>query len=64
MSLDGFIALPGDEMGWVFDCFGPNESVDEVVATTGALVGRHTYEVEDRDRPASTAVRSAARSSC
>jgi dihydrofolate reductase len=52
MSLDGFIAAPGDEMGWVFDYFGPNESVDEVVATTGALVvGRRTYEVEDRDRP-------------
>jgi dihydrofolate reductase len=52
MSLDGFIAGPADEMDWVFEYFGPNESVDEVVATTGALiVGRHTYEVEDRNRP-------------
>jgi dihydrofolate reductase len=52
MSLDGFIAAPGDQMGWIFDYVGPNETADEVVQSTGALVvGRRTYEVEDRDRP-------------
>jgi hypothetical protein len=52
MSLDGFISGPGDDMDWVFDFFGPNESVDEVVASTGALVvGKRTYEVEDRNGP-------------
>ena len=31
---------------------GPNETANEVIATTGAiLMGRRTYEVEDRDRP-------------
>ncbi|MCA1708723.1 MAG: dihydrofolate reductase family protein [Actinobacteria bacterium] len=30
---------------------GPSEAADDVIETTGALlVGRHTYEVEDRDR--------------
>lgn len=51
MSVDGFIARPGDDMRWVFDYGGPNDAVEEVVRTTGALVvGRRTYEVEDRDR--------------
>jgi dihydrofolate reductase len=54
MSLDGFIAGPGDAMDWVFDYFSEesNETAVEVIATTGAiLMGRHTYEVEDRYRP-------------
>jgi dihydrofolate reductase len=52
MSLDGFIAAADDQMGWIFDYVGPNETADELVHTTGALVvGRRTYEVEDRDRP-------------
>jgi dihydrofolate reductase len=52
MSLDGYIAAPGDDMGWIFDVFGPSATVDEMVTTTGAIVmGRRTYEVEDRDRP-------------
>ena len=54
MSLDGFIAGPGDAMDWVFDYFSEesNETAGEVIATTGAiLMGRHTYEVEDRYRP-------------
>ena len=53
-SLDGFIAGPGDAMDWVFDYFSEdsNETAGEVIATTGAiLMGRHTYEVEDRYRP-------------
>ena len=50
MSLDGFIAAPGDDMGWIFKLAGPSETVDEIVRTTGAIVmGRRTYEVEDRD---------------
>jgi dihydrofolate reductase len=51
MSLDGFIAAPGDDMQWVFDVAGPSETFDERVRTTGAIVmGRRTYEVENRDR--------------
>ena len=54
MSLDAFIAGPGPAMDWVFDYFSEesNETAVEVIATTGAiLMGRHTYEVEDRYRP-------------
>jgi dihydrofolate reductase len=52
MSLDGFIAGPNDDMRWVFeaDSGGPDETVDEVLARTGALlVGRRTQDVEDRE---------------
>jgi RibD C-terminal domain len=54
MSLDGFIAGPDDAMDWVFDYFseGSNTTAGEVIETTGAIImGRHTYEVEDRYRP-------------
>jgi dihydrofolate reductase len=52
MSLDGFIAAPGDDMRWIFELAGPSDTVDDVVANTGAIImGRRTYEVEDRDRP-------------
>src|SRR5262245_55875102 len=53
MSLDGFVAGPDDAMDWVFDYWGgPNDTASEVIATTGAIIiGRHTYEVEDRNRP-------------
>jgi dihydrofolate reductase len=54
MSLDGFIAGPDDAMDWVFDYFSEesNETAGEVIETTGAIImGRHTYEVEDRYRP-------------
>ncbi len=51
-SLDGFVAAPGDDMSWIFEVIGPSETADEMVSTTGAIVmGRRTYEVEDRDRP-------------
>jgi dihydrofolate reductase len=51
-SLDGFIAASGDDMRWIFEVFGESATVDRVIATTGAIVmGRRTYEVEDRDRP-------------
>lgn len=52
MSLDGFIAAPGDAVGWVFDYWnGTSVTAEEVIASTGALIiGRRTYEVEDRER--------------
>lgn len=53
MSLDGFIAGPGDEMDWALGAeLGSGETIDEIVRSTGALlVGRRTQDVEDRDQP-------------
>lgn len=53
MSLDGFIAGPGDDMRWVFEVEGGSrDTVDQVLASTGALlVGRRTQDIEDRDQP-------------
>ena len=50
MSLDGFIAGPGDAMDWIFDFVTPDEAwLTEIAAATGAmLVGRRTDEVGDR----------------
>jgi dihydrofolate reductase len=50
MSLDGFIAGPGDAMDWIFDFMAPVEQeFPEVMAATGAmLIGRRTYEVAKR----------------
>jgi dihydrofolate reductase len=50
MSLDGFIAGPGDAMAWIFDFMGPvQQAFPEIMAATGAmLVGRRTYEVGRR----------------
>jgi dihydrofolate reductase len=57
MSLDGFIAGPGDAMDWVFD-FAASVDFTEIAAATGAmLIGRRTYEVAKRmeaDKPGST----------
>jgi dihydrofolate reductase len=57
MSLDGFIAGPGDAMDWIFDFVAPDE-FPEVAAATGAmLIGRRTYEVGNRmeaDKPGGT----------
>jgi dihydrofolate reductase len=52
MSLDGFIAGPGDSMEWVFELPETrSETAAEVMASAGALVvGRRTYEIEDRIR--------------
>ena len=56
MSLDGFIAGPGDAMDWIFDFMAP-DAFPEVAAATGAmLVGRRTYDVGSRmeaDKPGS-----------
>lgn len=49
MSLDGFIAGPGDAMDWVFDYSGPDEFPDIVQATGAMLSGRNSYEVGRRD---------------
>ena len=52
MSLDGFIAGPGDEMSWVFDFVAP-DAFPEIAAATGAmLIGRRTYEVAKSQREA------------
>jgi dihydrofolate reductase len=56
MSLDGFIAGPGDAMEWAFEDWSdtdePDETIDEVVRSMGALlVGRRTQDVEDREQP-------------
>ena len=50
MSLDGFIAGPGDAMDWIFDFVTPDAAwLKEIAAATGAmLVGRRTDEVGDR----------------
>jgi dihydrofolate reductase len=50
MSLDGFIAGPGDAMDWIFDFIEPDAAVvTETAAATGAmLIGRRTDEVGDR----------------
>jgi dihydrofolate reductase len=48
MSLDGFIAGPGDAMDWVFD-FTASDEFPEIAAATGAmLIGRRTHEVGKR----------------
>jgi dihydrofolate reductase len=50
MSLDGFIAGPGDAMDWIFDFVAPDASfLRETAAATGAmLIGRRTDEVGNR----------------
>ena len=51
MSLDGFIAGPGDAMSWIFDYIpaGAETQFPEVMAATGAaLIGRRTSDVGDR----------------
>ena len=48
MSLDGFIAGPGDTMDWIFDFMAP-DAFPEIAAATGAmLIGRRTYYVGKR----------------
>ena len=46
MSLDGFIAGPDDAMAWAFEHGAASPMADEVMATTGAILGgRRWYDV-------------------
>jgi dihydrofolate reductase len=46
MSLDGFIADPGDDMAWLADHLGPNPTADELLTRIGALlIGHRTYQL-------------------
>ena len=48
MSLDGFIAGPGDAMDWIADLVAPDEIREQAAATGAMLVGRRTADVGDR----------------
>ncbi len=50
VSIDGFIAGPGDAMDWIFEFLPPDgEDVAAIASETGAmLVGRRTYDVGRR----------------
>jgi dihydrofolate reductase len=50
LSLDGFIAGPGDAMDWIFDFISTDVSwLKEIAADTGAmLIGRRTHEVGNK----------------
>jgi dihydrofolate reductase len=51
MSLDGFIAGPGDDMAWMADFVGPNTAVDELLPRIGAvLMGHRTYHLAGTER--------------
>jgi dihydrofolate reductase len=47
VSIDGFIAGPGDAMEWIFESLPPDgDDVAAIASETGAmLVGRRTYDV-------------------
>ncbi|MEV5576748.1 dihydrofolate reductase family protein [Spirillospora sp. NPDC052269] len=48
MSLDGFIAGPGGDMGWMAEHLKPDPAADELMHETGALlVGRRTFGGDD-----------------
>ena len=54
MSLDGFIAAPGDVMDWgdgrpLADFVAPEDFLEVASATGAMLVGRRTWEVGDPD---------------
>lgn len=54
MSLDGFVAGPGDDMSWVFNHWEPALDLSKHVASVGAVVmGRKTQKVdiEHRSKP-------------
>jgi dihydrofolate reductase len=52
MSLDGFIAGPGDDMNWanrpLADFVAPDDFAEVAAATGAMLVGRRTWEVGDK----------------
>jgi dihydrofolate reductase len=51
-SLDGFIAGPGGDMGWLSEYAGqPNPAAERLLADVGALlVGRRTHDGDDPNR--------------
>jgi dihydrofolate reductase len=49
MSLDGFVAGPGDAMDWVFESVTPDQIPDVMHATGAMLCGRRSYDVGQRD---------------
>ncbi len=51
MSLDGYIAGPGGDMGWMTPYLGPNPEVDELIGRIGSLlVGRRTFDGDDPNK--------------
>jgi dihydrofolate reductase len=49
MSVDGFIAGPGDAMDWIFEHVAAGEDSADLMAATGAiLAGHRSYEVGRR----------------
>lgn len=51
MSLDGFIAGPGGDMGWLTQHLGPHPEVAELQRDIGALlVGNRTFGGDDPNR--------------
>jgi dihydrofolate reductase len=48
MSLDGYIAGPGDEMGWIVEYFKADPFPEVMQATGAMLSGRNTHEVGKR----------------
>jgi dihydrofolate reductase len=48
MSLDGFIAGPGDAMDWIAAMLAPDKVREQAAATGAMLIGRRTAEVGDR----------------
>jgi dihydrofolate reductase len=51
MSLDGFIAGAGGDMGWLTPLIAPNPTVDDLIPQIGALlVGGRTFRGDDPHR--------------
>ena len=51
MSVDGFIAGPRGDMGWLTPDLGPDPAVDALISEIGALlVGNHTFRGDDPHR--------------
>lgn len=48
MSLDGFIAGPGDAMDWIGDLVPPDVAAAVASATGAMLIGRRTWDVGER----------------
>ncbi|RAY10794.1 dihydrofolate reductase [Actinomadura craniellae] len=51
MSLDGFIAGPGDDMSWLTEHLGPNPMIDGFIGEIGALlIGNRSFRGDDPHR--------------